>query len=73
MGMSLAGEALCTSTKQPCTSLLRQALRPWGSVATVQADIFHKISCNLINKIDKITRIFEDMDDPKNRGVIPQL
>jgi hypothetical protein len=38
-----------------------------------RADVFHKMSHNLVDKKDKITRIFEDMDNPESRGVLCQL
>jgi hypothetical protein len=44
----------------------------WGvhSVATVMTDVFHKNEINLLRKFAKIVRIFDKVDDSKNRGVI---
>ena len=41
-----------------------------ASVATVMTDVFHKNEINLLRKFAKIVRIFDKIDDPKNRGVI---
>jgi hypothetical protein len=41
-----------------------------ASVATVMTDVFHKNEINLLRKFAKIMRIFDKIDDPKNRGVI---
>jgi hypothetical protein len=43
-------------------------IRP--SVATVMINIFHKNKINLLRKFAKIMRIFDKVDDSKNRGVI---
>jgi hypothetical protein len=40
------------------------------SVATVMTDVFHKNEINLLRKFSKIVRIFDKVDDSKNRGVI---
>jgi hypothetical protein len=40
------------------------------SVATVMTDVFHKNEINLLRKFAKIVRIFDKIDDFKNRGVI---
>ena len=42
----------------------------WVSVATVMTDVFHKNEINLLRKFAEIARIFDKIDDPKNRGVI---
>jgi hypothetical protein len=42
----------------------------WDSVATVMTDVFHKNEINLLRKFSKIVRIFDKVDDSKNRGVI---
>ena len=41
-----------------------------GSVATVMTDVFQKNEVNLLRKFGKIVRIFDKVDDSKNRGVI---
>ena len=48
--------------------LLRMACT--SSVATVMTDVFHKNEINLLRKFGKIVRIFDKIDDSKNRGVI---
>ena len=40
------------------------------SVATVMTDVFRKNEINLLRKFAKIMRIFDNIDDSKNRGVI---
>ena len=42
----------------------------WTSVATVMTEVFHKNEINLLRKFSKIVRIFDKVDDSKNRGVI---
>jgi hypothetical protein len=46
----------------------------WGrvktSVATVMTDVFHTNEINLLRKFAKFVRIFDKIDDPKNRGVL---
>ena len=41
-----------------------------SSVATVMTDVFEKNEINLLRKFAKIMRIFDKVDDFKNRGVI---
>ena len=41
-----------------------------ASVATVMTDVFRKNEINLLRKSAKIMRIFDKVDDSKNRGVI---
>ena len=40
------------------------------SVATVMTDAFHINEINLLRKFAKVVRIFDKVDDSKNRGVI---
>ena len=40
------------------------------SVATVMTDVFRKNEINLLRKFAKIMRIFDNIDDSKNRRVI---
>jgi len=40
------------------------------SVATVMTDVFEKNEINLLRKFAKVVRIFDKVDDFKNRGVI---
>ena len=40
------------------------------SVATVMTDVFQQNEINLLRKFGKIVRIFDKVDDSKNRGVI---
>ena len=44
--------------------------RSKSSDATVMTDVFHKNEINLLRKFAKIMRIFDKVDDSKNRGVI---
>jgi len=41
-----------------------------SSVATVMTEVFQKNGINLLRKFVKIVRIFDKVDDSKNRGVI---
>jgi hypothetical protein len=51
-----------------CSTL--QLQMDWISVATVMTDVFHKNEISLLRKFSKIVRIFDKVDDSKNRGVI---
>jgi len=42
----------------------------YPSVATVMTNVFQKNEINLLRKFAKIVRIFDKVDDSKNRGVI---
>jgi hypothetical protein len=64
------GSLCCNSVFIPhtawnCTDHMYQ-----NSVATVMTDVFHKNEINLLRKFAKIMRIFDEVDESKNRGII---
>ena len=40
------------------------------SVATVMTNVFHTNKINLLRKFAKIVRVFDEVDESKNRGFI---
>ena len=58
------------SIRQQMVSLHCSSKLIMTSVATVMTDVFQKNEINLLRKFGKIVRIFDKVDDSKNRGVI---
>ena len=54
----------------PCAHSVSDPEALDNSVATVMTDVFQKNEINLSRKFSKIVRIFDKIDDSKNRRVI---